>query len=130
MNHQRLKSAVIKYGPLHVDGKSEAEVKEALVSDEKKYTDAEVSEIYAAIVSPTGGTDTSQDTGTQPNQSSADTSGTSESKASRKKAVYLVKMPFRDKDNFGILHTPGTDVSHFDGERLKSLSDKGLIEKQ
>lgn len=51
-NKNSLKAAVAKYGSLHTDGKAEAEVKEALLADEKGYTAEQVDEIYLNIATP------------------------------------------------------------------------------
>jgi hypothetical protein len=47
-----LKAAVAKYGPLHTDGKAEADVKAELAKDERGFTPEQVDEIYAAIIGP------------------------------------------------------------------------------
>ncbi|WP_443945598.1 hypothetical protein ACJVDH_00370 [Pedobacter sp. AW1-32] len=51
-NKNSLKAAVAKYGPLHSDGKTEAEVKAELGKDERAFSAEQIDEIYAAIVTP------------------------------------------------------------------------------
>ncbi|RZM22528.1 MAG: hypothetical protein EOO88_29140 [Pedobacter sp.] len=51
-NKNSLKAAVAKYGPLHSDGKTDAEVKAELAKDERGFTAEQIDEIYAAIVTP------------------------------------------------------------------------------
>lgn len=47
-----LKAAVAKYGPLHSDGKTEADVKAELAKDERAFSVEQIDEIYSAIVTP------------------------------------------------------------------------------
>jgi len=47
-----LKAAVAKYGPLHIDGKTEADVKAELAKDERAFSTEQIDEIYSAIVAP------------------------------------------------------------------------------
>lgn len=51
-NKNSLKAAVAKYGPLHSDGKTDAEVKAELAKDERGFTAEQIDEIYSAIVAP------------------------------------------------------------------------------
>ena len=51
-NKNSLKAAVAKYGPLHTDGKAEADVKAEMAKDEKGYSPEQIDEIYAAIIVP------------------------------------------------------------------------------
>lgn len=51
-NKNSLKAAVAKYGPLHSDGKTDAEVKAELAKDERAFSAEQIDEIYAAIVTP------------------------------------------------------------------------------
>lgn len=63
-----LKAAVAKYGPLHIDGKAEADVKAALAKDERAFSVEQIDEIYAAIVTPNlfeGGDEPKQEQGEQ-----------------------------------------------------------------
>jgi hypothetical protein len=46
-----------------------------------------------------------------------------------KAAKYEVISDFRDINDFSVTHYPGSDVSHFDKERLKNLVDLGLVKK-
>lgn len=41
--------------------------------------------------------------------------------------THVVEKPFRDKGNFSIRYEKGDDVSHFDKDRLKKLSDAGIV---
>jgi len=47
-----LKAAVAKYGPLHSDGKTDAEVKAELAKDERAFSAEQINEIYDAILTP------------------------------------------------------------------------------
>jgi hypothetical protein len=46
------------------------------------------------------------------------------------KTTYVVKSQFRDIGDFSLVHNEGTDVSHFDSERLKNLVELGLVVKK
>ncbi len=50
LHHSTLKAAVALYAILLTQGKTEAEIKEAISSDEKEFKASEVEEIYAAIL--------------------------------------------------------------------------------
>ncbi len=50
LHHATLKAAVALYAILLTQGKTEAEIKEAISSDEKEFKASEVEEIYAAIL--------------------------------------------------------------------------------
>lgn len=101
LHHATTGAAVKKYGPLHISGKTEAEVKEAIAGDEKAFDADAVNEIYAAI--------------------------TAEVEQPAPKG-YAVKVEFRDKDNFDKRYELGDDVSHFDEARIVDLVERGLIE--
>jgi hypothetical protein len=49
MHHLAKKAAIAKYAPLHTEGKTEEEIKEAIAADEKGYSPEELEEIYTAI---------------------------------------------------------------------------------
>lgn len=100
LHHATLGAAVKKYGPLHISGKSEAQVKEAIAGDEKAFDADAVNEIYAAITAEVE----------QP-----------------KPTGHTVKTEFRDKDNFDTIYKVGDDVSHFDEDRLADLVSRGLV---
>lgn len=44
------------------------------------------------------------------------------------KSQYIVKHEFRDIANFDKVHAVGSDVSHFDEDRLTKLVELGLVE--
>lgn len=96
------RAAVKTYGSLPAEGKSADEVKTAIAADEKGFNAENVNEIYEEIVNPT---------------SSDDAVG------------YSVVSEFRDINNFSKIYKVGDDVSGFDDARIKSLLQKGLIEK-
>jgi hypothetical protein len=103
-NKNSLKAAVKAYGPLHSDGKAEAEVKEALVASDKGYSAEQVDLIYAAIIDDP------------------------EPDAEPVIAGHIVTSEFRDKDDFTKTYHVGEDVSHFDDERKADLVSKGLAQ--
>jgi len=110
-NKNSLKSAVSKYGPLHsVDKKSEDDIKKELEEDERKFTDAQIAEIYNAIIDPSL-------------LESADKTKV------EKPFKHIVIAPFRDINNFSLEHKVGKDVSSFDPIRLAELVQNGLVEK-
>ena len=41
---------------------------------------------------------------------------------------YIVKTPFRDRNNWAKEYRAGTDVSHFDKDRLEHLVNTGIVE--
>lgn len=106
LHHATLKAAVAKYAPLHAEGKTEAEVKQAIAADEKSYDETAVAEIYAAIAG----------------------AGPEEEPAKAKK--HVLKIEIRDKDDFSKVHAIGTDVSHFEAGRLQFLKDNGYVEEK
>ncbi|MCX3266545.1 hypothetical protein [Pedobacter agri] len=66
-NKNSLKAAVAKYGSLHSDGKTDADVKAELAKDERAFSAEQIDEIYAAIVTPNlfeGGDETKHIEGT------------------------------------------------------------------
>lgn len=101
-NKNSLKAAVKTYGPLHSDGKTDAEVKAALKADEKGYSDKQIDSIYDAIIAPP------------------------ESKADAKYKVVEGKS-FRDKDDFSIEYTEDSDISHLSPERIEHLVGIGYV---
>jgi len=100
-NKNSLKAAVAKYGSLHADGKAEAEVKEALLADDKGYTPEQVDEIYSAITF---------------------VPETTSFKVVEGKS-------FRDKDDFSIEYTDESDISHLSQDRIDHLVSIGIVEK-
>lgn len=103
-NKNSLKAAVKSYGSLHSDGKTEAEVKDALLADEKEYTPEQVDSIYEAIVFvpenvPTG-------------------------------AYKVVEgKSFRDRDNFDLVYNEDSDISHLEQDRIDHLLSIGYVEE-
>jgi hypothetical protein len=112
LHHQTLKSAVSKYLPLKTEGKTEEEIRTAIASDEKGFTDENINEIYDAIINNTDNESLNQ--GDKP-------------PASKKKKKYVVVTPFRDINDFSIEHREGKDVSHFDKGRLTKLVENGHV---
>lgn len=43
---------------------------------------------------------------------------------------HIVVQQFRDESNFDKIHSEGSDVSHFDADRLEKLIGLGLVEKK
>jgi hypothetical protein len=109
IHHKKLASALVKYQPMLDENKSKEEVIEALNADDKDYSDDEKLEILNALYP--------DPTGTPPAKKNKENKGS-----------YIVKEQFRDKGNFNTLYTPGTEVNHFDKDRLQSLVDRGLVE--
>lgn len=150
MNVLVKKSAVRKYGALHTEGKSEAEVKAAIAGDEKNFSEAEVDEIYAAITdgaageesNPSGagdgsaGADDQQGAGDDKDKEgsgaggSGDASKQSQEPSKPEPVKYIVVKEFRDIHDFSLQHDVDSDVSHFAADRLEDLLEKGLIEKR
>jgi len=102
-NGNSLKAAVKVYGPLHSDGKTEAEIKEAIGKDERGFTADQIDKIYDAILNP------------EP--------------AKPKAYKHIVKKAFRDIDDFSVEHEEGKDVSDFNPKRLATLVANGIVEK-
>ena len=62
MHHATKKAAVAKYAPLLNEGKSEQDIRAAIAADEKKYSPADIDEIYKAILDGAeGGTQTEEE---------------------------------------------------------------------
>jgi len=103
-NKNSLKAAVKAYGPLHSDGKTEAELKEALSADEKGYSAEQVDAIYDAIVFV---------------------------QEEKEAATYKVVegKSFRDKDDFSKEYNSDSDISHFGQERIDHLLSIGYVEE-
>lgn len=101
-NKNSLKAAVAKYGSLHSDGKTDAEVKTALKADEKGYTDDQIDSIYDAIIAPPA-----------------------------KPSSYKVAegKSFRDKDDFSKEYTEKSDISHLSQDRIDHLVSIGYVEE-
>ena len=109
-NKNSLKSAVGKYGPLHlVEKKSEDDIKKEIEKDDRKFTDAQIADIYNAILDP----------------SLLESDKPKEAKVFK----YTVLTPFRALNDFSKEHKVGSDVSKFDALRLASLVENGLVEK-
>lgn len=129
LHHATLKAAVSKYGDLHfAAGKTEEEIKAAIATDEKKFDADAINEIYAAIISPDGSANKSDDESSDDDQ---DKDKPAEpAKKVKSKGTYVVTSAFRDKDNWEVLHHVGKDVSGFDDARIQDLLKKKLVEKQ
>lgn len=122
LHHATLKSAVAIYMALLIAGKSEAEIKDAIALDEKKYDADSVDEIYAGLViAGKAGEDN------DPRGAAGDHKHATEPDKKGKK-WHTVKTAFRDKDNFLLEYLPGADVSHFKADRLEMLVKNGLVE--
>lgn len=107
-NKNSLKAAVKAYGSLHSDGKAEAEVKEALLADEKGYSTEQVDSIYDAIVNP------------EP---------TAPKVEDPKSYVVAKGKSFRDKDNFAKEYSAGESLDGFSQDRIDHLLSIGYIEE-
>jgi hypothetical protein len=118
LHHSTLKAAVGKYQPLFTEGKSEADIKAEIANDEKKFDEDAINEIYAAIVN------TDSDTKGSDGDKGSDPGGAA--KGAKPKA-HIVSSPFRDIANFNKEWKVGSDVSHFDQERLKKLVELNLV---
>ena len=46
------------------------------------------------------------------------------------KKKYTVVEPFRDINDYNVLHEVGADVSHFDKKRLENLVERGLVKEE
>ena len=103
-NKNSLKAAVAKYGPLHTDGKAEADVKEALSADEKAFTPEQIDSIYDAIVFV-------------PDETLKGGYKVAEGKS------------FRDKDDFSIEYNEDSDISHLSQDRIDHLVSIGYVEE-
>lgn len=117
MNKNTLNAAVRKYGPLHAEGKTEAEVKSEINKDEKGFDDEGINEIYASIIEQIKAPDSNTDgEGDQ-----------SETKPEQPKG-HIVTREFRDKKDFSKVYRIGSDVSHLSKERLDHLISIGYVE--
>jgi len=103
-NKNSLKAAVKAYGSLHTDGKTDAEVKEALAADEKGYSVEQIDAIYDAIVFV-------------PEVKEAATYKVVEGKS------------FRDKEDFSKEYTDESDISHLSQDRIDHLLSIGYVEE-
>lgn len=103
-NKNSLKAAVKNYGSLYTEGKTEEEVKAALLADEKGYSEEQVDLIYEAIVNP---------------------------EAPKEAKSYKVSegMSFRDKDDFSKEYNDESDISSFDKDRIDHLVSIGYVEE-
>jgi len=112
MHQGKLKAAVKKFQPMVGEGKSEAEIREAIAADDKGYSDDEVNEIYSSVATPDTGDD-----------------GSDEEETDKPvKAKHTVVMMFRDK-NSDKVYRPGDAFNAGSKERLNFLIDKGIIKK-
>jgi hypothetical protein len=102
-NKNSLKAAVAKYGPLIYEGKSEVEVKEALLADDKGYSAEQVDSIYNAMIAPP------------------------ELKEDVKYNV-VEGRSFRDKDDFSKEYDHESDISHLSQDRIDHLISIGYVE--
>lgn len=126
MHHATLKSAVAKYWPLHKNGGTEQEVKLAIASDDKAFDEISVNEIYAAILAfkeDDGEGEKGKDGADGGNKGPESNNGTNSGK-------HIVVSAFRDINDFNKEWSVGTDVSHFDVDRLKKLTERNLVELQ
>jgi len=98
-----LEKAVAKYEPLVAEGKTEEVVKAEITKDEKGYDEEAVNEIYAALT-----------TEAQP-------------EVKKVKPVYKVTSRFRDKTDKKTWYEKGTDVSHFEADRLELLVKREMV---
>lgn len=123
MNKNTLNAAVRKYGPLHTEGKTEAEVKAEINKDEKGFDDESVNEIYAAIVEQTKPKEHGPD-------KDKDQKGPEVKPEPPKdeKGKHIVTKEFRDKKDFSKAYTVGSDVSHLSKERIEHLVSIGYVE--
>ncbi|NII81743.1 MULTISPECIES: hypothetical protein [unclassified Pedobacter] len=103
-NKNSLKAAVAKYGSLHSDGKTEAEVKAEVAKDEKGYSADQVDAIYDAIIFV-------------PEETEPATYKVVEGKS------------FRDKDDFSKEYDHESDISHLSQDRIDHLLSIGYIEE-
>jgi hypothetical protein len=106
LHHASLKAAVSKYLPLVEEGKNEEEIKAALKSDEKGFSDEAIIEIFDALVG--------SDKGEEPGEEFP--------------KVFTVVKEFRDINDFSFVNEVGDDVTHFDSDRLNTLIALGLVE--
>jgi len=111
LHHLTLKAAVAKYQSL-MEGKTEQEVKAEISADTKGFDEENVNEIYEAIVNPKVSDDTKEPKANTKNE---------------KPKAHIVSSSFRDAGNFNKEWKVGSDVSHFDQERLKKLVDLNLV---
>lgn len=100
-NKSSLNAAVKKYDDLHKAGKPEADVKDAISKDEKKFTTEQIDSIYNAIVNP-----------------EAENTG---------KKSYIAAEQFRDK-NTKKFYAKG-DAVKYEGDRLKELMSAGVVKE-
>ncbi len=114
LHHATLKTLVKNYGSLHLEGKSEDEVKAAIAGDPKNLDEDQVDEVYQAIVA-------------QPSDNNPGKENENPNPVGKKTAKAIVAQPFREKGNYDKLYKVGEDVSHFDEKRLARLKEKGLI---
>lgn len=105
-NKASLKSAVKKYGQLHIDGKAEADVKAEIAKDDRKFTEEQIGEIYKEIVDPT------------PDETP------------KVKSYKVVSgRSFRDRDDFTKEYDEESDISHLSEERINHLVSIGYVEE-
>ena len=128
MKKELLAVAVALFATLLAEGKTEAEIKEAISGHENGYKPEEVEEIYNALVD-------SQKDGNSAN-AGGDKDGKEQkpnetkSAKDKKPKKYIVISQFADKDNFSKLYNVGDDVSKFDADRIKDCLSKGLIKEE
>jgi hypothetical protein len=111
MHHATLKSAVKKYAPLKDEGKTEAEIIEAIASDEKDFSEEDVNLIYGVINNVVESGD------------GADGDITQEVSERPK---YTVVLSFRCKHDQQI-YNPGEEYKPRDKSRAAELVKKGII---
>lgn len=133
MKKELLIAAVALFATLLAEGKTEAEIKEAIAGHENGYNPEEVEEIYKALVdgqketnpTNTGGDKESKD---QPPKETKPAKEAKPKEAKPKK--YVVVSQFADRNNFSKIYNVGDDISSFDAERIKSCIEKGLIKEE
>lgn len=126
LQYKRLESAVKTYGPMAKEGKTADEITALILAEtiedkgtiKAKFDQENANEILSYIDF------TGEGNNQQLNPDEAKKEGTGEA------GTYVVVEEFRDKDDYTKVIYAGTDVSHFDAERLAHLVKIGNVTKQ
>ena len=142
-----LKSASARFRPMIEAGKTIQEIKDAIAADDKAFAAEAVEEIMADLFpdhtnKAESGKNPNPDNQDRDNLKGSengkgdegiDTGNTGKDNLPNKKTIgktFIVTNSFRDISDFSKEHAIGSDVSHFNETRLKTLIDKGLIEQK
>lgn len=145
LHWKSLETAKKKYAALVAEGKTQDEIKALILTEpvspedsSYKFDDENAEEILSAIFdeNKSGEGKGDENAGGEGNGEPAKDAVNSASEEAKSEenaglpSKYIVSQQFQDKDDFSKAIYAGTDVSHFDAERLAHLVNIGYVVKQ